>query len=338
MPQVDNLTDLRAKFLFHQQWTAVASHTDRLFAGLLVFEWMVACAIALWISPKTWIGAASQTHLHVWMSTVLGGVIIGLPVCLALLRPGQVLTRHVIGIAQMLMGAMLIHLTGGRIETHFHVFGSLAFLAFYRDWRVLVSASAVVVCDHLIRGLLWPQSAFGLLDPGAWRWLEHSGWVIFEDLFLIHSCIHGVREMRQIAERQAQLEAATASIEATVALRTSELGESQRRYQHLFNSINDTLIAFPLDDQGKPGNFIETNDVGCQLFGYSAEEFRHLSPLDIEFAENLDGLPEAFRQLRADRRCTVHRAWRAADDSGNDARHYRTSAGSSGTAADQGCC
>ena len=41
-------------------------------------------------------------------------------------------------VAQMLMGALLIHLTGGRIETHFHVFGSLAFLAFYRDWRVLI--------------------------------------------------------------------------------------------------------------------------------------------------------------------------------------------------------
>jgi hypothetical protein len=28
------------------------------------------------------------------------------------------------------------------------VFGSLAFLAFYRDWRVLVTASAVVAADH----------------------------------------------------------------------------------------------------------------------------------------------------------------------------------------------
>ena len=50
--------------------------------------------------------------------------------------------RHVIAIGQMLMSALLIHLTGGRIETHFHVFGSLAILAFYRDWRVLISASA----------------------------------------------------------------------------------------------------------------------------------------------------------------------------------------------------
>ena len=64
------------------------------------------------------------------------------PVALALLRPGVAMTRYSIAIAQMLMSALLIHLTGGRIETHFHVFGSLAFLAFYRDWRVLVPATA----------------------------------------------------------------------------------------------------------------------------------------------------------------------------------------------------
>ena len=43
------------------------------------------------------------------------------------------MTRHVIAISQMLTSALLIHLSGGRIETHFHVFGSLAFLAFYLD-------------------------------------------------------------------------------------------------------------------------------------------------------------------------------------------------------------
>src|SRR5437762_12324173 len=51
----------------------------------------------------------------------------------------------------MLTSALLIHLTGGRIETHFHGFGSLAFLAFYRDWKVLVPATLVVAADHGLR-------------------------------------------------------------------------------------------------------------------------------------------------------------------------------------------
>lgn len=303
----------QANTLFNEHWRAVARQTDRLFVGLLLFQWVAAIALSLWISPKTWIGAASQTHLHVWMAVVFSGIIISLPVGLAILRPGEVSTRHVLGIAQMLMGSILIHLTGGRIEMHFHVFGSLAFLAFYRDWRVLVSASAVVAVDHLVRGLFWPQSVFGLLDPGPWRWLEHTGWVVFEDLFLIHSCVQGVREMRQIAERQAQLEATSAGIEATVQQRTAQLQESQTRYQQLFSSINDALFVFNLDDQGVPGKFIDANSVGCQLLGYSPDEIHQIGPLDIELPENRGDLPVGFQQLRKDRHCVVERTLRAKD-------------------------
>ena len=108
----------------------------------------------------------------------------------------------------MLMCALLIHLTGGRIETHFHVFGSLAFLAFYRDWRVLVPATVVVAADHALRGIFWPQSVYGLLTVSSWRWLEHAAWVLFEDVFLVMSCLRGTREVQQIAVRTATLERA----------------------------------------------------------------------------------------------------------------------------------
>lgn len=64
-----------------------------------------------------------------WAAVVLAGVIDSLPIALVLLRPGTAFTRHVIAIAQMLTSTILIHLFGGRIEAHFHVFGSLAFLA-----------------------------------------------------------------------------------------------------------------------------------------------------------------------------------------------------------------
>src|SRR5204862_6742064 len=123
-----------------------------------------------------------------------------------LLRPGERSTRHVIAVAQMLMAALLIHLTGGRIETHFHVFGSLAFLAFYRDWRVLIPATIVVAADHLLRGIFWPQSVYGVLVASQWRWLEHAAWVVFEDVFLIASCQRSLAEVKDTADRTAALE------------------------------------------------------------------------------------------------------------------------------------
>jgi two-component system, sensor histidine kinase and response regulator len=224
LPGVDREgTGQRAHELLAAHQRSIYVRSDRLFAGLLLLEWLAAIGVALWLSPHQWEGHIRQPHAHVLAALFLGGAVLSLPLLLVLFRPGAALTRHVIGVAQMLLGALLIHLSGGRIETHFHVFGSLAFLAFYRDWRVLVSASAVVAVDHFARGLLWPQSVYGDASASAWRWLEHAGWVIFTDLFLIWSCRQGVREMTTIAQRQAELETTQARIEGVVEQRTAEL-------------------------------------------------------------------------------------------------------------------
>src|SRR5207248_8656743 len=103
--------------------------------------------------PRAWSGTYSEVHPHIYAAVILGGLIAICPITLALTNPGALITRHTIAIAQMLFSSLLIHLTGGRIETHFHVFGSLAFLAVYRDWKVLISASIVVGIDHLLRGV-----------------------------------------------------------------------------------------------------------------------------------------------------------------------------------------
>src|SRR5205807_1724303 len=152
----------RADALFRQHRQEIYCRTDRLFIVLMMVQWIAGVAAALWLSPRTWAGGTSQVHVHVWAAVFLGAVITLFPILLAMLRPGSAVTRHAIAAGQMLMSALLIHLSGGRIETHFHVFGSLAFLAFYRDWPVLVTGSGVVAADHLARGLFWPRSVYGI--------------------------------------------------------------------------------------------------------------------------------------------------------------------------------
>ncbi len=205
-------------FRSHQQH--IYRKTDQLFSYLLVVQWFAGIAFALWVSPLAWYGGASRVHLHVWTAVFLGGGIALFPAVLAWRHPGQAPTRYSIAVAQMLMGALLIHLNAGRIETHFHVFGSLAFLAFYRDWRVLVPATIVVALDHLLRGLYWPESVYGVVVASQWRWAEHAAWVLVEDVVLVMSCLRGTHELRQIADRtavlqQAHLEQARHSMELT---------------------------------------------------------------------------------------------------------------------------
>jgi two-component system sensor histidine kinase/response regulator len=206
IPHAHSLSHRRTAEIFSERQQQIFKQTDRLFAVLMAVQWVFGVAVASWLSPKTWSGSASAIHPHVLAAVFLGGTISAVPIALAILWPGRTITRHTIAVAQMCTSALLIHLTGGRIETHFHVFGSLAFLAFYRDWRVLVPATLVVALDHFLRGAFLPQSIFGVLEASPWRWLEHVGWVVFEDIVLVSSCVRGTHELWAGAERTAELE------------------------------------------------------------------------------------------------------------------------------------
>jgi uncharacterized membrane protein len=196
----------RAGELFAEQRRHVFVRVDRMFMGLMLGQWIFGILVAFFISPYAWEGKERTVHFHVWAAVFLGGALSLFPMLLAWKRPGWIVTRHVVAVSQMLWSALLIHLSGGRVETHFHVFGSLAFLAFYLDAPVLATATAVVIVDHLTRGLLWPESVYGIANPESWRFLEHAFWVVFEDVFLVMACLNGVRDMRRAAQRQAELE------------------------------------------------------------------------------------------------------------------------------------
>jgi PAS domain S-box-containing protein len=285
----------RASDLFAASEQSIHRRTDRLFAGLMALQWIGGIAFALWVSPLAWSGTTSSTHIDVWAAVVLGGVISLFPALLGLLRPGQASTRYTIAAAQMLMGALLIHLTGGRIETHFHVFGSLAFLAFYRDWRVLVPATIVVALDHMLRGIFWPQSVYGVLVASQWRWVEHAAWVIFEDIFLVVSCRRSAAEMRETAERTAALEQEVRTRQqAEIAARNS-----QARNDAILDVALDCVILMDAD-----GRIVQFNPAAERTFGYGASEAvgHRLADLIVpadQGGEAGDGLARCLRQGEA---------------------------------------
>jgi two-component system, sensor histidine kinase and response regulator len=257
----------RTAELLQEQQEALARHTDRLFARLMLFQWLAGIAAALVISPQTWSGARSSIHPHVWAAIFFGGLISLPPIFLAAARPGHVVTRNIVAISQMLTSALLIHLTGGRIETHFHVFGSLAFLSFYRDWRVFIPATIVVAGDHFVRGVYFPQSVFGILTASPWRWVEHAGWVVFESMFLIKACLKAKSEMQELAFRQAKLEATNEVIERTVQARTEELQLSEERFRSL--SACSPMGILQTDTMG---SCLYTNSRWVEIAGLSASE------------------------------------------------------------------
>jgi two-component system, sensor histidine kinase and response regulator len=254
----------RAEELFQQQQETIYRDTDKLFARLMLCQWLVAIGAAILIAPQTWNGDQSAIHIHVWAAIFLGGTLTLFPVWLTKFQCGAPITRHVIAVAQMLMSALLIAISGGRIETHFHVFGSLVILSFYRDWRVLIPATLVVGLDHFLRGIYWPYSVYGVLSASPFRSLEHAGWVAFEDAFLVISCLRSVREMRAIANHTAALEA------------------SERSFREIFEEAPIGIAVIDLNEK-----FQRANRALCTMLGYSELELQDRTPLELTHPDDL---------------------------------------------------
>jgi signal transduction histidine kinase len=216
----------RASEFYGEQLQSVYRRRDWVFVWLFVVQWTFAIGVALVFSPYSWAGKVSTTHVHVLYAVFFGGALTLPTIFLVRAMPGATVNRHVIAVLQMMWSALFIHLTGGRIETHFHVFGSLAYLAFYRDWKVLIPATLAVAADHLIRGILWPESVYGITNPEWWRFLEHAFWVFFENVILVMGILEARREMRALAWRQAELEAHRQTVEDKVEERTAQLAQA----------------------------------------------------------------------------------------------------------------
>ena len=73
----------RAEERFQAHWMEIVSWTDRLFAKLMVGQWLFAIVIALVVSPYAWEGRVRTMHAHVWFAIFLGGAISVFPIDVA---------------------------------------------------------------------------------------------------------------------------------------------------------------------------------------------------------------------------------------------------------------
>jgi methyl-accepting chemotaxis protein len=156
--------------------TAMRQRSDRALALLLAVHWPVALALAT--LRGTWLAAL-----------VVGGLASLLPLLAAWLRPGAAATRIVVAICFMVYSMLFIAQTGGMIEMHFHVFGSMAFLLIYRDWRLPVIAGACIAIHHAFFNWLqergYPDLVFA--DHHGWHIVAvHAVFVIFEGAGLVY--------------------------------------------------------------------------------------------------------------------------------------------------------
>ncbi len=193
----------QAGVMFRAEYKRICQRTDKLIATLMCLQWPGAVIASVWIASSHR-GPATQSNI---LLAIFGGGAIALcTVLMAFLCPGERCTRHMIAVCQMTMSGLLIQISNGHTETHFHVFGSLAFLALYLDWQVLATATLVTVANHALGGMLNSQGMFG--DPkDNLMIVEHSLWILFCVGFLMISSRQRLASLRVLTEREATQEA-----------------------------------------------------------------------------------------------------------------------------------
>lgn len=244
----------RTQEIFRLQQIEYFKKIDKLLGIVITIQWFVMLLVSYKVSPMAWAGSYSSTNIHFWAALLIGGLISSLPVYSILVRPGEIQTRYFIAIAQILMSSLLIHLTGGRIESHFYTFVSLALLAFYADWKLLVVAATFAGADRFIRGVYWPQSIYGVVSASSWRWVEHEIWILLETGILSIACLNRVGSNKDIAKQQSRLEATNEIIEQKVIARTEEL---QKANQELIRSNKRIDLVFSALAEALPGTVLD---------------------------------------------------------------------------------
>ena len=146
----------------------------------------------------------------------------------------------------MMASALLVHLSGGYVEAHFHFFVMLAVVAPYRDWVPFAMALLFIVIDHGVIGTLAPALTYN--HPSAqhhpWTWALLHGAPIFAESAAVLFYWQAVeRAERQTKERESTL-------------------------CDLIDATPDALVVVDRDDR-----IVRVNRQAETLFGYQRDEF-----------------------------------------------------------------
>ncbi|MCW5624601.1 MAG: methyl-accepting chemotaxis protein [Burkholderiales bacterium] len=163
---------------------------DRVMIGVVWALLVLAFTLAPW--HGTW-----------WPALLIGIPAAAVPTALLFLAPGSVVTRCAMGAAFMVFTALHIHQSHGMLELHFGVFVLLAVLLYYRDWRPIVAAAAVIAVHHLAFDFLQRQGASVWVfaqNTGFHIVLVHALYVVVESALLVYLALQFRREALQAEE------------------------------------------------------------------------------------------------------------------------------------------
>ena len=159
-------------------------------------------------------------------------------------RPGQLVTRRVIGASQVIFNILLMYVTAGGLDSALYLFISLSLLVFYRDWRLLVLVGAAVLVAQYSYSRL--GCAVPVVAGTTQGFVQFAVWVVLEVGVLVLICTRGTVLFRSNAQEAARLELEREQAYGEVLERTRQLETSNEQYRALLESTS--AVPWELDD------------------------------------------------------------------------------------------
>ncbi|HYE92666.1 MAG TPA: ATP-binding protein [Terriglobales bacterium] len=145
-----------------------AADWNRRHAGMLFVLWAHAAGIFLYVL------VLDRDPLH---ALAEGGVVAIAGLFASQARLGRRVQALCACLGLLTSSGILVHLSGGYIEMHFHFFVMVPLMALYQDWMPFLAAIAYVVLHHGTIGVLDPGQVYN--HPAAlaapWTWAAIHG-------------------------------------------------------------------------------------------------------------------------------------------------------------------
>ncbi|OQW33136.1 MAG: hypothetical protein A4E19_07295 [Nitrospira sp. SG-bin1] len=124
------------------------------------------------------------TSHHVSLGLIGGSILVGSAILAMSGRLANRLRAALATAGLIFASALLVHLSNGFIEAHFHFFVMMAVIVLYQDWLPFLLALISVVVDHGVIGTLAPTMVYNHSGTQHHPW----AWAIIHGTFILAEC------------------------------------------------------------------------------------------------------------------------------------------------------
>ena len=174
----------------------------------------------------------------------------------------------------MVSSAVLVHLSGGVIEMHFHFFVMVGVIGLYQDWRPFLLSIGFVAAHHGVMGTIRPEEVFD--HPAAWS--APLKWAAIHAFFVLCASAVSVASWRLIEDGHQK---SRASLEV-----------SERRFRALIEQASDVVSVI-----GADGLIAYDSPSSARVLGYDTGERIGTPAAQYVHEDDIDRIRAVFAEL-----------------------------------------